>query len=284
MAKSLAYSVDLLGNQILNARFQQLAADPANPSEGQFWENTTQGVLKVRLGGVNVTFGRLDQLSAPSGPVNFGSQRATGLADGVNPSDAATVGQITAAMAGLDVKQSVRVASTANANLASPGAAVDGVTLAGGDRVLLKNQTNGAENGVYVFNGSAAAMTRAPDADTAAEVNPGMFIIVEEGTNNGDQIWILTTNNPITLGTTALTFARFPTGGVTKFSQTFGDGASTSGTITHNLGSQDLVHAVRGAVAPFAAQDVEVEFTDANTVTWRANPAPATNSLRITLV
>ena len=83
------------------------------------------------------------------------------------------------------------------------------MTLSNGDRVLLKNQSTGSENGIYVFNGSASAMTRATDADTSAEVNAGLFTFVEEGTTNQDSGWVLTTNNPITLNTTALAFAQF---------------------------------------------------------------------------
>lgn len=109
---------------------------------------------------------------------------------------------------GLDVKESVRVASQADVDISAPGAAIDGVTLANGDRVLLKAQDAGEENGIYEFNGAAVPMTRAADADSNAEVNAGMFTFVEEGTN-ADQGWVLTTNNPIDLGVDAIAFSQF---------------------------------------------------------------------------
>lgn len=109
---------------------------------------------------------------------------------------------------GLDVKESVRVASQIDIDISAPGAAIDSINLSNGDRVLLKAQDPASENGIYVFNGAAVPMTRAEDANSDAEVNAGMFTFVEEGTN-ADQGWVLTTNNPIVLGTTALSFSQF---------------------------------------------------------------------------
>ena len=65
-------------------------------------------------------------------------------------------------------------------SISGPGAGIDGVTLSSGDRVLLKNQSTGSENGIYVFNGAASTMTRATDANADAEVTAGMFVFVEE--------------------------------------------------------------------------------------------------------
>jgi phage-related tail fiber protein len=75
--------------------------------------------------------------------------------------------------------------------------------------VLLKDQSTGSENGIYIFNGSSSAMTRANDADTSAEVTSGQYVFVSEGTANADSAWVLATNDPITLGSTSLTFAQF---------------------------------------------------------------------------
>lgn len=105
-----------------------------------------------------------------------------------------------------DYKDSCRVASEVNVNLASPGASIDGVTMANGERVLLAGQTTASENGIYVFNGASVAMTRATDADEDVEVTAGMMAIIEEGTR-ADQFALLVTNNPIVVDTTALTFA-----------------------------------------------------------------------------
>jgi hypothetical protein len=127
---------------------------------------------------------------------------------------------------GLDVKASVRVATTANlvatyhngngtltAN-ANGAIAIDGVTLTTNKRVLVKDQTTAAQNGFYKVTttggGSAAyVLTRTPDADAASELNPGAFTFVEEGTANQDNGFVMSTNGAITLGSTVITFEQF---------------------------------------------------------------------------
>ena len=116
---------------------------------------------------------------------------------------------VDAVKVGLDFKDSVRVASTANVTISGPGAAIDGVTLSSGDRVLLKDQSTASQNGIYVFNGAASAMTRATDADADAEVTSGMFVFVEAGTVNADNGFVLTTDGTITVGSTSLSFVQF---------------------------------------------------------------------------
>jgi len=90
---------------------------------------------------------------------------------------AANKSYVDSVASGLDVKQSVRAASTADVTLSGPVATIDGVTMSSGDRVLLKNQSAAAENGIYVFNGSASAMTRATDMDGAAEFVGSFFFV-----------------------------------------------------------------------------------------------------------
>ena len=116
---------------------------------------------------------------------------------------------VDAVKVGLDFKDSVRVASTANVTVSGPGAAIDGVTLSSNDRVLLKDQSTASENGIYVFNGAASALTRATDADSSAEVTSGLFVFVEQGTANADNGFVLTTDGSITVGSTSLTFTQF---------------------------------------------------------------------------
>lgn len=109
----------------------------------------------------------------------------------------------------------VRAASTANGTLATAyenGDTLDGVTLATGDRILLKNQTSGAENGIYAVAASGAP-TRATDADTATHWPWGFFVQVKSGTVNANTLWMHTTTAAITLGTTALTFAQIGASG-----------------------------------------------------------------------
>jgi hypothetical protein len=145
-----------------------------------------------------------------------------------DPAHAATKGYVDAARSGLDVKASVRAATTAPINLASDLEAGDtldtNVTLVAGDRVLVKDQSTASENGIYVVQASGAAV-RATDFDDNAEVSPGAFTFVEEGTLNADSGWVLTTNGTINVGVTGLTWALFSVAG----SIFAGDGLTKTG-------------------------------------------------------
>ena len=128
-----------------------------------------------------------------------------------NSTDAVTKSYADAITQSLDIKDSVRVASTANITIASAltnGSTIDGVVVATGNRVLLKNQTTASQNGIYVVVASGAA-SRSTDADTSAKVTTGMYVFVSEGTVSADMGYVLTTNDAITLGTTALSFTQF---------------------------------------------------------------------------
>lgn len=110
---------------------------------------------------------------------------------------------------GLDFKDSVRVASTANLTISGPGSAIDGISLTSGDRVLVKNQSTASQNGIYTWTGAASAMTRTTDADSSAEVTSGMYVFVETGSANSDTGFVLTTDGSITVGSTSLSFTQF---------------------------------------------------------------------------
>ncbi|WP_431092721.1 phage tail protein [Pseudomonas brassicacearum] len=113
------------------------------------------------------------------------------------------IGYLADELAKLDGKQSVRVAATGNVVL-SGAQQIDGVAVTAGQRVLLPLQTAARENGIWIAANDA--WSRAADANTSAKVTPGLTVMVEEGAKNGDSLWHLVTNGPITLGTTALTF------------------------------------------------------------------------------
>jgi len=185
--------------------------------------------------------------------------------------DVATKSYVDAQRSGLDVKQSVRVATTAPLTLASdfePGDTVDGVTLAEGDRILIKNQSTGSENGIYVVAASGAP-TRATDADSNTEVTPGMFTFVEEGTTNADSGWVLTTNHSISLGSTALAFAQFSGAGqitagagLTKTGNQLDVGGTTD-RITVNSDSVDIA-------STYVGQSSITTLGTITTGTWNA--------------
>lgn len=177
--------------------------------------------------------------------LDFGSAyRGINLLDPVNPQDAATKNYVDAVKQALEIKDSVRVATTANITL-SGTQTIDGVAVIAGDRVLVKDQTAGQDNGIYVV--SATAWTRSSDANTNAEVTAGMFVFVEEGTANGDNGYVLTTNNPITLGTTPLVFTQFSGAGqivagdgLTKTGNTINVGTASTARIVVNTDNIDL--------------------------------------------
>lgn len=247
---------------------------------------------------------------------NHNGNAITGIADPSAATDAASKQYVDNVARGLTWKASVRAASTANVNIASAPSTLDGVTLANGDRVLLKNQTAPAENGIRVFTAAAAALARAVDADSSAEVPPGMAVTVTEGTVHADQVWILTTNAAITLDTTSLAFSQLgggtaitagagltgtstfavgagtgivvnaddvaidPNVVVRKFAANIGDGSTTALVVTHNLGTRDVQVQIYRNSSPWDTVYPEVERTDANTVTCRFSAAPTSAQYR----
>jgi hypothetical protein len=255
--------------------------------------------------------------------LNLANQRITALADPSSATDAATKQYVDNLASGLSPKDSVRVATTTNGTLATAfanGQTIDGVTLATGDRILLKNQTTASENGVYTVNASGAP-TRATDFDASSEIR-GAVMVVEEGTVNADTLWICTTNAPITVGSTSLSFSQWSSGltyvagsgltlsgstfnvgagtGITvnaddiqidstysglakRFAANIGDGSTTAIVITHNLGTRDVVVSIHDA-STFAEIDADIEKTSTNTVTVTFATAPASNAYRAVIL
>ncbi len=156
-----------------------------------------------------------------------------------NANDAASKSYVDSTINGLDVKESVHLATTAAGTLASDfanGDTIDGVALATGDRILIKDQADASENGVYTVNASGAP-TRATDFDADSEVTAGAFFFVEEGTTNGNNGFTLTTNDAITVGTTDLTFTQFSGSGQI----TAGTGMTKSSNTLNVVGGDGIV-------------------------------------------
>lgn len=140
------------------------------------------------------------------GDVNLGSNKISSSATPSSGNDLVNKTYADSLSTGIRVKDAVRVASTGNLTL-SGTQTIDGVALVAGDRVLAKNQTSAKDNGIYVV--AAGAWSRSTDADSSAEVQPGMAVFVSEGTTTGNQQYVLITDAPITLGSTALQFTQF---------------------------------------------------------------------------
>ena len=148
-----------------------------------------------------------------------------GVAEPTADSHAASKNYVDQVAQGLDVKESVRVATSANITIDSPPGQIDGVTLTQGDRVLVKAQTTASQNGIYVFSAAGAEMDRAIDMDAPGEF-VGSFFFVEEGTANSDQGFVCSTNGTVTVGTTEITFSQFT-----------GTGQITAGTGLSKVGN-----------------------------------------------
>lgn len=133
---------------------------------------------------------------------------------------------ISTAINRLDYKQSVRAATTANITL-SGLQTVDGIALAAGDRVLVKDQVAANENGIYVV--SAGVWVRSADADESAEVTPALTVSVESGTSLADSVWQLITDAPISVGATSLVF-RDITNGLARLASPVFTGTPTAPT------------------------------------------------------
>ena len=182
------------------------------------------------------TNGNLNLDPNGTGTVDVSSARITSVATPTGGTDAANKNYVDAQLQGLDVKNSVRVATTANGTLSSAfanGQTVDGITLATNDRILIKDQSTGSENGIYTVNASGAP-TRATDFDADSEVTGGTFFFVEEGTVNADNGFVMTNDGSVTVGTTALVFTQFSGAG-----QVIAGAALTKSGNTLNVGVDD---------------------------------------------
>ncbi len=221
------------------------------------------GVLPVNKGGTGVTTSTgTGSIVLNNSPTFTGVPTAPTAALGTTTTQLATTefvaAAVDAARSGLDVKSSVKAATTEDITL-SGTQTIDGVILVSGDRVLVKDQIVGSQNGIYVVD--AGAWSRSTDADISAEVTDGMFTFVEQGTVNADSGWVLTSNDPIILNTSSLVFVQFSGAGqitagtgLTKTGNTLNVGAGTGITVNaddvaltgqalalHNLATNGLI-------------------------------------------
>ena len=177
-----------------------------------------------------------------SGDVDVNNSKIINVSTPTADNDAANKAYVDGVVNGLDVKESVSVATTGNLSAtynngngtltanANGALSIDGVTPSADDRVLVKDQTTQTQNGIYkvttVGDGSTAfVLTRAPDADTASELTGGTFFFVEQGTSNADNGYVATHNGTPTFGTTNITFSQFSGAGQISA----GDGLTKTG-------------------------------------------------------
>jgi len=228
----------------------------------------------------------------------MGSHKITGLAAPTGDDDAATKRYVDAKAQGLDVKESCRIATIANLAATYSGTpnftltadsegaiSIDGVSGAVNDRVLVKNQTTGTENGIYTVTtvgdaGTPYVLTRAEDFDSSEEITAGAFSFVTEGTVNADLGFAVSTNDPITLDTTAIAFTQFSGLGQV----TAGTGLTKTGNTIDAIGgngitanADDLAVDVDGATLTVAAAGLKV--SDAGITETQLHTSVAGNGL-----
>ena len=253
--------------------------------------------------------------------LDFGSAvRIQNLPAPVGAAEPVRLQDLNTAIEGLKQKDPARVRAQANTNIASPGATVDGVAMVAGDRVLLSAQTSQPENGIYIWNGAASAMTRSADASTGTEL-VNALVPVSEGTD-ATKTYRQTTA-AITIGVTNVVFVQFGTtasqatetsagiaelatqaetntgtddlrivtplklasytGFTRKFSSTFGDGAATQYDITHNFGTADVQIAVY-RISDGVEVMCDMKRQSTNVARLNFAVAPALNTLRCVVV
>jgi len=250
-----------------------------------------------------------------------GIARIVGLPAPLAAAEPATKGYVDSAVEGLSWKDSVRVASVANINLAAPGAAINGVNMVANDRFLAKDQTAAAENGIYIWSGAATPATRSADASTFDELEQAV-VSVEEGTSAGTTFRQTATNG--TLGTTAVAWSNFGTSAAAatetiagvaeiatqaevdagtddsrmvtplkhanyagrkfKAAANIGDGSATSFNLDHNFNTRDVTVAVFKNTGNYDEVIADVTRPSVNRVTIAFAAAPAANAYRVVVI
>jgi len=251
-----------------------------------------------------------------------GARRITNLAAGAASGEPVTYEQLNAALEAISWKDNCRVATTGNINLSAPGTTIDGVTMTAGDRVLVKSQTSVPANGIYIWNASGSAMTRALDASTFDELESAV-VTIDEGTANAGTSWRQTQVNG-TIGTNDNIWTSFGTAAAAasetvagiieiatqaetdtgtddaraitplklatwanrakRYAANIGDGSSTSIVVTHNLNTLDVQVYLYETGGSKRQTFAEIQHTGVNSVTVIFDSAPASAAIRAVVI
>jgi hypothetical protein len=283
----------------------------------------------------------LSALAVPTADVSFATYKLTNLGTPVSAADAATKQYVDDVAQGLNIHAASYAATTANLNatysngtsgvgatLTNAGAnaafSVDGVSPSLNARILVKNQTTQAQNGIYVLStvgdGSTPwVLTRATDFDTATEIAGGDFTFVDAGSTLANTGWV-NVDEVTTVGTDPIVFQQFSGAGtytasdgvlltgtnftgvvvasgglsvgasgfeldttiaVRKYAANVGDGTATSYTVSHNLGTKDVIVSVYDNSTPFAEVICDVQHTSTSAITLLFSVAPTSNQYRV---
>jgi hypothetical protein len=283
----------------------------------------------------------LSALAVPTADVSFATYKLTNLGTPVSAADAATKQYVDDVAQGLNIHAASYAATTANLNatysngtsgvgatLTNAGAnaafSVDGVSPSVNARILVKNQTSQAQNGIYVLStvgdGSTPwVLTRATDFDTAVEIAGGDFTFVDAGNTLANTGWV-NVDEVTTVGTDPIVFQQFSGAGtytasdgvlltgtnftgvvvasgglsvgasgfqldttiaVRKYAANVGDGTATTYTVSHNLGTKDVIVSVYDNSSPYAEVICDVQHTSTSAITLLFSVAPTSNQYRV---
>ena len=246
------------------------------------------------------------------------ASRILNLPAPASDNEPARLADLNAAVEGVAWKDSARVSTQSNINLSSPGSSIDSISMASSDRVLVRNQSTQADNGIYIWNGASTAMTRSTDASTAAELESAV-ITVDEGTDAGASFRQTSVN--FTLGSGAVAWTSFGSaiasasettagkaeiatqsetdagtddqrivtplklatysGRALRASGNIGDGSATQYDVTHNLGTRDVTVEVYRNSGNYDTVVCDVSRPSTSVVRLNFTSAPTSNQFRV---
>ena len=248
--------VKLIINEIKEARIWTVATDPtATPAhKGAILYNSTDDVMKFCTGDKWVVLGSLDQMTAEA-DVSLSGFNLTDIGAPLVATDAASKGYVDNLINGLSWKGAVVAATTQDIALTGLAQVIDGVQLVDGDRVLVKQQVNATENGIYVAGEDS--WVRPPDVNSSASLQQAT-VVVQEGTTHSDTTWTVTTDD-VVLDTTSVTFTQ--TSGTNTYN--WGTGLEATGNTINLFGQALAIHqlsanglVVRDASGSFVSREV----------------------------
>ena len=246
------------------------------------------------------------------------ASRILNLPAPASDNEPARLADLNAAVEGVAGKDSARVSTQSNINLSSPGSSIDSISMSSSDRVLVRNQSTQADNGIYIWNGASTAMTRSTDASTAAELESAI-ITVDEGTDAGASFRQTSVN--FTLGSGAVAWTSFGSavaaasettagkaeiatqsetdtgtddqrivtplklatysGRALRFAASIGDGSATQYDVTHNLGTRDVTVEVYRNSGNYDTVVCDVSRQSTSVVRLNFTSAPTSNQFRV---
>lgn len=273
-SKKSGVHLDLQKNELQNAKIQNLSSAPGTPVEGQIYHNSSNHDTFIHNGSSFEKLLTEGDLLTDTG--------LSGASNSNVPTSSAIKTYVDNKVLGLTWGQAVRVASTANVNISNAlenGDTLDGVTLATGDRVLLKDQSSATENGIYIVAASGAASR---SSETGAQLANHAFF-VQEGTANGDKSWTIT-NDTITLGSTSITVAQL-SGGTTPTASTTTQGIVELATQAETIAKSDTTRAVTpSGLADFTRKySADISSSSGATVSAATHGLGATKALLVQL-